>query len=75
MFSVPMLFFMGSSAHYAHGGLSSDKNVALIAALAIIVALELNAIFGKQGPMTSVRGVIGCGLALTAVLWGVVAQL
>ena len=72
LFSVPMLFFMGSSAHYAHGGLNGNTT-ALIVALVIIAALELNAIFGKQGPMTTVRGVIGCGFGLTAVLWAVVA--
>jgi uncharacterized membrane protein len=72
LFSVPMLFFMGSSAHYAHGGLNGNTT-ALIVALVVIAALELNAIFGKQGPMTTVRGVIVSGLVLTAVLWGVVA--
>jgi uncharacterized membrane protein len=74
LFSVPMLFFMGSSAHYAHGGLNGNST-ALIVALVIIAALELNAIFGKQGPMTTVRGVIVSGLVLTAVLWAVVALL
>ncbi len=74
LFSIPMLFFMGSSAHYAHGGLNGNSN-ALIVALVVIAALELNAIFGKQGPMTTVRGVIISGLVLTAVLWGVVATL
>ncbi len=72
LFSVPMLFFMGSSAHYAHGGLNGNTT-ALIVVLVIIAALELNAIFGKQGPMTTVRGVISCGFGLTAVLWAVVA--
>ena len=72
LFSVPMLFFMGSSAHYAHGGLSGN-NMALVVALVIIAALELNSIFGKQGPMTTVRGVVLSGLGLTAVLWAVVA--
>jgi len=71
LFSIPMLFFMGSSAHYAHGGLNGNTT-ALIAALVIIAALELNGIFGKQGPMTTVRGVIVSGLVLTAVLWGIV---
>ena len=75
LFSLPMLFFMGSSSHYAHGGLSSDNQVALIVALAIVAALELNAIFGKVGPIATVRGVIVSGLALTAVLWAVVALL
>ena len=67
LFSIPMLFFMGSSAHFSHGGLAGNSTP-LIAALAIIAVLELNAIFGKQGPLTTVRGVIGCGFALTAVL-------
>jgi len=75
LFSIPMLFFMGSSAHYPHGGLSGDNSTALWVALAIIAILELNAIFGKQGPMTSVKGVIGCGFGLTAVLWAVVQVL
>ncbi|MFT6758245.1 MAG: hypothetical protein ACJA0M_002135 [Chitinophagales bacterium] len=29
--------------------------------------MQLNAIFGKQGPMTSVKGVIHCSIALTFV--------
>lgn len=74
LFSVPMLFFMGSSAHYAHGGLNGNT-VPLVVALVIILALELNAIFGKQGPMTTVRGVIVSGLVLTAVLWALVSLL
>ena len=74
MFSIPMLFFMGSSAHYAHGGLEGNTT-ALIVALVIILALEANAIVGKQGPMTTVKGFIHCGLGLTAVLWAVVAFL
>jgi len=74
LFSIPMLFFMGSSAHFSHGGISSD-NMGLIVAIVIVAALEINAIFGKQGPMTTVRGVIACGLGLTAVLWAVVQML
>ncbi|MFU8816702.1 MAG: urate hydroxylase PuuD [Pseudomonadales bacterium] len=74
LFSVPMLFFMGSSAHYSHGGLGGNTT-ALVVALVIIAALELNAIFGKPGPIASVRGVIVSGFVLTAVLWGVVSWL
>lgn len=74
LFSIPMLFFMGSSAHYAHGGLSGNSTP-LIVALVIIGVLELNAIFGKQGPITSVSGVITSGFVLTAVLWAVVELL
>ncbi len=74
LLSLPMLFFMGSSAHYAHGGFS-DNMTALVVGLVIIAALELNAIFGKQGPMTTVRGVIVSSLVLTAVFWGIVEWL
>jgi hypothetical protein len=34
----------------------------------VILGLEGNALKGKLGPMTTVKGVIGCGFALTAVL-------
>ena len=74
LFSVPMLFFMGASAHLPHGGISTD-NVALIISIVIIAALEINAIAGKQGPLTTVRGVIVSGLVLTAVLWAIVQTL
>jgi hypothetical protein len=49
--------------------------MALIVALVIVALLELNAIVGKQGPMTTVNGVVTSGLVLTAVLWGVVRML
>ena len=74
LFSLPMLFLMGSSAHYSHGGFG-DSMTALVVGLVIIAALELNAIFGKQGPMTTVRGVIVSSLVLTAVFWGLVEVL
>lgn len=67
LFSLPMLYLMGSSAHLASGSLVSGTTPVLIC-VAIIVALEANAIFGKQGPLTTITGVIHCGLALTVVL-------
>ncbi len=69
LFSIPMLYFMGSSAHLPNGDITSNST-AIIISLVIIAALEGNAIFGKQGPMTTVRGVIVSGLVLTLVLWG-----
>jgi len=75
LFSLPMLFFMGSSAHMANGLINDASTVGLGVMLAIIAALEANAIFGKVGPMASVGGVIGCGFGLTAVLYGVMAIL
>jgi len=69
LFSIPMLWFMGSSAHLPSGSISANTT-AIIIALVIIAALELNAIFGKQGPITTVRGVISSGIGLTVVLGG-----
>ena len=70
LFSAPMLFFMGSSTHFNNGMLMEASKVSLVSIMLIILALEINAIFGKQGLLTSVRGVISCSLALTAVLYG-----
>ena len=75
LFSLPMLFLMGSSAHYSHGGFGGDNMTALIVGLVIIAALELNAIFGKQGPITTVRGVIVSSLVLTGVFWAIMELL
>jgi len=75
LFSLPMLFLMGSSAHMPNGFLAEGGTMALIVALLIVLVLELNGIFGKPGPMASVRGVIVSGLVLTGVLWGVLALL
>ena len=71
LFSVPMLYFMGSSAHLPSGNLIGGNMTALILLLIIIAALELNAIFGKQGPLTTVKGVITSGFVLWAVMLGV----
>ena len=75
LFSMPMLFFMGSSMHMSHGLLTSASTVAIGLIMLIILVLEGNGIMGKQGPMTSVKGVIGCGLGLTVVLYGIIALL
>lgn len=75
LFSFPMLFFMGSSAHMPNGLIGDASTVGLAAILIIIAALQVNAIMGKQGPMTTVQGVIGSGVGLTVVLYGLMAVL
>ncbi|MFT6368596.1 MAG: hypothetical protein ACJARI_004062, partial [Bacteroidia bacterium] len=40
---------------------------------ALIVVLQANALFGKMGPMASVKGVIHCSIALTAAVWALLA--
>ncbi|MCH9698435.1 MAG: urate hydroxylase PuuD [Gammaproteobacteria bacterium] len=66
LFSIPMLFFMGASSHFPHG----FSVVALILAIAIIGAIEYNAVKNQWGlgPMKSVTGVIHSGLGLSVVL-------
>ena len=70
LFSGPMLFGMlGSNPTHSavQGGQISTTALAL--SLLIILALEGNALFGKTGPLTSVKGVIHCSIGLTAVIW------
>lgn len=70
LFSIPMLFFMASANHLPlviNPGTSLMPLV--VAVLAIVGALEWNAFKGKMGPMTTVKGVIHCGVGLTAVLY------
>jgi len=73
MFSIPLLFFMGASRHlvisvpddFSPGPVMGVTTV-------LILALQFNAIKGKLGPLTTVRGVIHCGVALMVVLYGLV---
>ena len=71
LFSIPMLFFMASSVHLAQLAtpVTSAGILSLIVVFGIIALLEINAIKGKMGPMTSVKGVIHMGLLLTLVLY------
>jgi uncharacterized membrane protein len=75
LFSFPMLWFMGSSTHMSNGLVIEASMAGLGAILVVVAALEINGIMGKQGPMTSVRGVIHCGLGLTVVLYGLMVAL
>ena len=79
LFSVPMLFFMAASGHLGGPGAmplmgeaGGGSTAALGLAVLIIAALEGNAIAGKTGPITTIKGVIHCGLALALVLYAVV---
>jgi len=71
LFSLPMLFFMGAARHLIlDRDFSSMSFWPLIISVGItIMVIEVNAIKGKPGPMASVKGVIHCGVLLTAVLY------
>lgn len=68
LFSAPMAYFMVASAHKGAEYAVNGFGTGLWVSLAIILLLELNALFGKQGPIASVAGVIHCSLGLTVVL-------
>ena len=65
LFSGPMLLGMLASKHLPLAG----STTGLYIAMGLIVLLEMNAIMGKQGPMTTVKGVIHMSLLLTVVVW------
>lgn len=72
LFSAPMALGMLAGPHFVGQGYGfAAGGIDLWIAIAIIVLLEANGLFGKQGPLTTVRGVIHCSLALTAVLVGI----
>lgn len=69
LFSGPMLFGMLASNHLPLSGIGAG----FYAAIALIIALEINALVGKQGPMTTIPGVIHCSIALAGVIWALLA--
>ena len=69
LFSGPML--LGLFGTGLSGIAPSATAVGIV--MAIIVLLELNALFGKMGPMASVKGVIHCSIALVAAFWAIFA--
>ncbi|MBT4522046.1 MAG: antitermination protein NusG [Halieaceae bacterium] len=72
LLSGPMLMGMLGSKHLVLGDISSTG---FYACVALILLLEANALFGKTGPMTSVKGVIHCSIGLTVVMAAMLALL
>lgn len=72
VFSAPMLLGMLAGPH-AGGYGTGIGGTDLLIGLAIIIALEINAVVGKLGPMASVRGVIHCAIALVVVFIALMA--
>ena len=79
LFSLPMLWGMLGSKHgtYSTAGMQSVSlaDLGFLIPVILIIALELNAIFGKMGPMASVKGVIHSSIGLTVIIFGLVALL
>lgn len=71
LYSAPMVFCMLASGHGSAdaGWAQADwSSTSMIVMLVIIAALQANALVGKQGPLTTVKGVIHASLGLTAVM-------
>jgi uncharacterized membrane protein len=76
LLSAPMLLGMLGSSHgtgaantvidSANGG-SHQLSLGLIVVILAILAIEANALFGKAGPIASVKGVIHMSIALSVV--------
>lgn len=73
LFSIPLLFFMGACRHLVIDIPEGFNPAAVIGVItAIILALEVNAIKGKLGPLTTVKGVIHCGVVLMIALYAII---
>jgi uncharacterized membrane protein len=77
LFSIPMLFFMASSVHLGQlqTPVYQESAASLVIVFGLIVVLALNGVVGKTGPFTSVKGVIGSGFLLTAILYMLVEMI
>ena len=64
--SLPMVFFMVSHAAYTMG--AGSWGAGFWIGLVVVLAIEGNAIFGKMGPLTTVKGVIWSSVALTVLM-------
>lgn len=75
LFSAPMLFGMLASKHGTFsansGGMqgASLTDFGFIIALLIVIALEVNAVFGQLRQLATVAGVVHMSIALTAVIY------
>ena len=68
LFSIPMVATMVSSFHHRFGDEITTQSYGMFILLALILIIELNAIFGKMNPLIkSVQGVIVSGIVLTAI--------
>lgn len=72
LLSGPMLLGMLGSKHLFITGISA---IGFGLCVLVILALEANALIGKTGPMTTVKGVIHSSIALTVLIWLLLAFL
>jgi len=68
LFSIPMLYFMLSASHLPYN-VNEHSLISLywIVVTLLVGGLQVNAMVGKTGPMTTIKGVITCGFGLTVL--------
>jgi uncharacterized membrane protein len=73
LFSIAMLFFMvaARNLNITTEETSNYLGVAIVTGL-IILAIELNALKGKLGPIATVKGVVHMGVVLALVMYGII---
>ena len=69
LLSVPMLFFMAAAPHLPIEVDMSKAWMWWVFILFGVGAIQFNAIKGKLGPMTTVKGVVTCSFILTAIVY------
>lgn len=69
LLSIPMLFFMVGAAHLPIQMDMSKVTTYWIVLLILWAGIEFNAIKGKLGPMTTVKGVITSGFILNFIIY------
>lgn len=70
LFSIPMLFFMLAASHFGYSVTENSNVMAYwLVVLLGVGAIQANAMFGKTGPLTTIKGVMTCGFILTAVFF------
>jgi uncharacterized membrane protein len=70
LFSGPMVFGMLGSKHLFIDGAGGTG---FYACVAVLLLLEAKALFGKMGPLATIKGVIHLSIGLTAVVWALLA--
>jgi uncharacterized membrane protein len=69
LLSIPMLFFMVGAAHLPIQMNLENVMTYWIVLLLLWAGIEFNAVKGKLGPMTTVKGVITSGFVLTFIVY------
>ena len=76
LFSIPLLFYMAAASHLPFSvGENAYLTILWLVIAALVGGIEFNALKGKTGPLTTIRGVIHSAVALAIALYFIVELL